>query len=642
MRRVLRSGGVWVGATLLALVVGCGESRRPAAFIAAGSGGSGGSAGTGIGGGIVIVESPPSLGYLDSCAGAVPRSPVNRWSILDLDQSLDGWFGPGTTLASVAAPDFEYVRDISRYFVDALLHVAQERVKGVVTDDAVFEICDAEAASEPGCIQAFLDEWGGKLYRQPLTSEQREAYVAQFRGASSQSTSANAARNALVSMVLSPYVVLRLEMGDSKVTGRLAAHEIASRLSHFAGRLAPDAELLAAAESGSLQSSEERTQQLRRIWSTPQGRQGRVLTHLEWLGIRSFNERADLSADLRSDMTTQVGMLMDDLLQGPSPTLQSLLTWSREPLNQRLANHYGIRPPEGDGFQRVDLDSRLFAGVLSTGAFLTRYQRPTARGLQVLDAFLCMDVPPPVDFEGPLPEGGTPRARITAAIAQSPSCVACHQLMDPVGFALEAFDDQGRITNFDSSGSFPPAAGVTPTIVANPGELGAAIAQSGRGQACAAQRYLEFSLDRKLFTTAIALGIRMPEPPNGAPPIPVRSDPDERWFECLQQASQPSNGFDFTQVAEALAASNLFLTRAEPSRRVVAFDISVNPLEHAAQETAQFRGVFTNAADETVIQRYQEALLDELAEQTRGEGGEGGGSGETSGGAAGAGMGGTP
>src|SRR4051812_37443735 len=107
MRRVLRIGVVWVGATLLALGIGCGESRRPAAFTAAGSGGSGGSAGVGIGGGLVVIDESPQQ-YLDSCAGRVPRSPLHRWSILDLDQSLDGWFGPGTKLASVAAADFEY------------------------------------------------------------------------------------------------------------------------------------------------------------------------------------------------------------------------------------------------------------------------------------------------------------------------------------------------------------------------------------------------------------------------------------------------------------------------------------------------------------------------------------------------------
>jgi hypothetical protein len=642
MRRVLRSG-IWVGATLLALVIGCGESRRPLIPAPASTGGSGGSAGTGSAGTLMIVDSPV---YLDSCAGSVPRSPLNRWSILDLDQSLDAWFGPGTKLASVAAPDFEYNRDISRFFVNALWRVAQERVQGVVADDAVFEICDADSADEPGCVQAFLDEWGGKLYRQPLTAEQLAAYVAQFRSASDQSTPAKAARNALVSMVLSPYVVLRLEMGDSKIAGRLAAHEIASRLSHFAARLAPDAQLLAPAASDSLQSSGARKQQLRRIWSSPQGQQGRVLTHLEWLGIQSFNERADLSADLRSDMATQVGMLVDDLLKGPNPTLQSLLTSSREPLNERLATHYGVRPPEGDGFQRMDLDPKLFAGVLSTGAFLTRYQRPTARGLQVLEGLLCIDVPPPIDIETPLPEGGTPRARITAAVSLNSSCVACHQLMDPIGFALEAFDDQGRITNFDSSGALPPSAGVTPATVANPGELGAAIARSDRARACAARRYLEFSLDRKLVGTATSLTIRNPEPPNGAPPIPIRNDPDQRWLDCLMRVSQPSNGFDFTQVAEALVESNLFLTRAEPSGRVVAFDISVDPLEHAAQESAQFRGVFSNPEDEALIQRFQEALLAELAEQTRGDvsagGGEGGGSGDSSGGAAGAGTGGAP
>jgi hypothetical protein len=639
MWRVLRTVGVWVGATLLALAVACGESRQPPPFSA--TGGTGGSSNPVAGSaGLPVLVVQPS--FLDSCAGIVPRSPLKRWSLLDLDLSLDGWFGPGTTLASVATPDHEFDRDLSPYFVEALLRVAQERVQNVVADDAAFEICDADAADEPGCVQAFLDEWGGRLYRQPLSGEQLEAYVVQFRSAASRSTPAEAAQNALVSMVLSPYVVLRLEMGDSKVAGRLAAHEIAARLSHFAARRAPDAELLSEAANGNLLASDGRQAQLRRIWSGPQGQQGRVLAHLDWLGIRPHNERADLSADLRADMATQVVTLVDDLLNGPSPspTLQSLLTWSREPLNQRLASHYGIRPLEGEGFQITDLDPKLFAGVLSTGAFLSRFRSPTTRGLQVLDALLCIDMPPPPpNIVTEFPEGGTPRERITAVAGPREPCVGCHRTMDPIGFALEAFDDQGRLTNFDSSGSLPQVGGLAPTTVANPGELGAAIALSDQGRACAARRYLELALDRKIASSSMSFGIGNPGSPPNAPALPISNDPDQRWIDCVVRVSKPPASFNFTQVGEALVSSNLFLTRTDPSRRVVAFDTSLEPLEHAAQETRQFRGVFSNPEDEAVIQRYQEALLAQLAEheRRRASGGDGGASGDGASGTAGAG-----
>jgi hypothetical protein len=631
MRRV-RSGGVWVGATFMALAVACGESRQPPPFTTTGGvGGTGGSAPAAAGQPVVVVQQPS---VLDACAGTVPRSPLNRWSLLDLDQSLNGWFGPGTTLASVATPEDEFKRDVSPAFVDDLLHIAEERVRTVVADDAVFEICDADAADEPACIQALLEEWGGRLYRQPLSPEQLEAYVAQFRSASSQSTPAKAAQNALVSMLLSPYVVLRLEMGDSKVRARLASHEIATRLSHFAGRHAPDAELLASAAAGSLLKPEGRQAQLQRLWSTPQGHLGRVLTHLDWLGIRPGNERMALDAELRADMTTQVSLLVGDVLQSPSPTLYSLLTWSREPLNQRLATHYGIRAPEGDGFQRTDLDSKLFAGVLSTGAFLTRFPSPTTRGLQIVEALLCADVPPAIDDEGPFPEGGTPRQRITA-VASSQPCIGCHQLMDPVGFALEAFDDQGRITNFDSSGALPPLPRLPPSTLANPGELGTAIALSELGRACVARHYLELALDRKIVDSSVSLAL----PPTGAAPPSQPQDPDQRWITCMLQLS---GNFDFKQVAEAIVSSDLLSMRFDPSRHVVAFDTSVNPLEHAARETRQFRGVFSNPDDEALVQRYEAALLEQRAKQERADasGGAAGAGGDASGGATSAGTGG--
>ena len=635
MWRALKRGGGWVGATVLALAVACGESSHsisvPAQAGAAGSsgsvsGGSGGSAGSG---GQLIVTTAGQPSFLDACAGIAPRSPLNRWSMLDLDQTLDAWFGPGPTLASVAPRDYKYSRSVAPTFVHALLGVAQERVVAAVADDAVFELCDAGADDQPTCAQAWLRDWGARLYRRPLTSEQVEAYVAQFRTVSRQGTPAGAARNALISMLLSPYFVLRLEMGEAKSAGGLAPFEAAARLSHFATRRAPDAALAARAAADQLREPDQLKPELRRLWSTPEGQQGRVLTQLEWLGIRQDNERQDLDAALRADMATQVRTLVGDVLQSQTPTLESLLTRSNVPLNERLATHYGLRPPDGSGFQRSDLDPALFAGALSTGAFLSRFPRPTARGVQILEALLCDEAPPPPNIEPPLPDGATPRARITASVGVAPQCAGCHDIFDPIGFALEAFDDQGRLTGFDSSGALSRVAGVDPTQVANPGALGAALALSATARNCAARRYLEFALDREVPVTSIALTIPTPGSP-GSAPIPIPTDPDRRWLDCLMQVSDPTTSFNFTQVGEALASSGLMFTRADPSRRVVAFDTSPDPLEHAARETAQFRGVFSNPDDEAVIQQYQQALLQELASaQLAGRAtGEGGAAGE--------------
>jgi uncharacterized protein DUF1592/uncharacterized protein DUF1588/uncharacterized protein DUF1595 len=532
------------------------------------------------------------------CSGPLPHMPVTRQSAVDIDQTLDAFFPAGPRLAdATTVADSGYTRDLSVSFARALLGVARERAKAASTGAASLERCADDEDGAATCLQQWLRDWGAKLYRRPLEPEQLQAYAIQFESVSVASSAQDAAESTLSSMIMSPYFVLRIELGQRAQPQLLTQYEVAARLSHFAARRAPDADLLASAAAGTLSTPGEILQQMYRLWSLPEGRTARALQHLEWLGLEKRGP-AGFDAELGADMDAQARSLVSEVFEHQTGTLLELLTSARQAITPALALHYGlpalVEPAEG-----ADLSATAYSGLLSTGAFLTRYPRPTLRGQQILGKLLCQPLISPHDAGPPptLVDGPTPRERITLSVGQNaePSCAGCHRNVDPTGFALEAFDDQGRLSGLDSTGSVVLQAGSAAVAVAGPRALGTAIAQSGTGVSCAAQHYLEYALDRSIGDT-IQVKIVVPQP-----------EPDPNWQTCLAGVLGARNG-SLTQLAEVIATSALMRQRSDTSRYVIAFDTSPDPVDHAYEETRQFRGVFSQSDDETTVQRYLESL----------------------------------
>jgi hypothetical protein len=135
-----------------------------------------------------------------------------------------------------------------------------------------------------------------------------------------------------------------------------------------------------------------------------------------------------------------------------------LLTADFTFVNERLAAHYGIPYVEGSQFRRVDLGEEMSIryGLLGKGAILTTSSKPertspVTRGKWVMTNVLGVSPPDPPANVPPLPpreddaRGGvepTMRQMMEEHRVRA-DCTACHQLMDPIGFALENFDGTG-------------------------------------------------------------------------------------------------------------------------------------------------------------------------------------------------------
>jgi hypothetical protein len=140
-------------------------------------------------------------------------------------------------------------------------------------------------------------------------------------------------------------------------------------------------------------------------------------------------------------------------------------------LNQRLAEHYGIKGIYGNEFRRVTLTDPNRYGLLGHASILTvtsypNRTAPTIRGKWVLLQILGTPPPPPPPNVPSLKNDETTRnltMRQRMELHRSnPTCAACHRMMDPLGFALENFDGLGQWRDtmggkdlIDSSGVLP-------------------------------------------------------------------------------------------------------------------------------------------------------------------------------------------
>ncbi len=167
----------------------------------------------------------------------------------------------------------------------------------------------------------------------------------------------------------------------------------------------------------------------------------------------------------RAAWEAETRLYLAAVLADPNATFDTLLRAPFTYANDALAEHYGLEARPGD-FARVEVPARhnlLTHGSVAAGGI-------TQRGRALLAGMLCTPppVPPPsVDTTIPdEPPGGTERERLAAYVGRDGACGSCHNVIDPYGHALEAYDthtDPGRYRGpaSDDAYTLPECAGGT-------------------------------------------------------------------------------------------------------------------------------------------------------------------------------------
>ncbi len=435
-----------------------------------------------------MAGAPPVGGELSDCATPGQRL-IRRLTSLQFRNTLVDVFQDGSVPSAEVLSDPAVLRfrvdadqPVVRDLDAALLLDYAETVAAWAVDNKLSALTSCQV-KDPGCTRSFIESFGRRLYREPLSEAQIAAYQALFEA---EATFEEGAEVAIMAMLQSPYLLYRRELGapDPSAPGEfvLSPYELASELSYFITGSAPDANLLAAAAEGRLVTQADIDREAERLLNTELARESLKRFVASWFELDGLPHKAKddsafpLSASMRSSMIGESQAFFVDAFFA-SGTIGSLFSAEYSFVNGELAGLYGV-PGGGDGFSRVELaNSNRAPGLLGQAAFLTAHSQPensspVQRGRFVRDRVLCEGIPEiPADLDTNLANGAsfsTNRERYVQH-SQNAACVGCHVKFDPVGFAFEHFDGVGRYRDQENGNPID----ATGSLIEPPGDNGA-------------------------------------------------------------------------------------------------------------------------------------------------------------------------
>ena len=372
--------------------------------------------------------------------------------------------------------------------------------------------CDP-AADEAGCFRSFVSEFGLRAWRRPVEEAEIDRLKALFDNAKSEGESFDGALSLTArAMLLSPNFLFLVERDAAEAARPLDGFELASRLSYFLWSTMPDDQLLDAAASGELASRDAIVTEVDRMLADPKSAAFYESFVGQWLSLRDIAYATpdpelfpEWDAALRDAVQRETIELVRYVVESNAP-MSELLTGNYTFVNERLAEHYGIAGVTGDAMQRVELAGVERAGILTHASILTVTSHPdetspVKRGKWVLDQILCAPPPdPPADvdtFLGGRESGESLRARLERHRAD-PACATCHNIMDPIGFGLEAYDPIGRFRTEYENGDPIEDDGQLPDgrTFDGPAELADVIQADERYAECVTEKMMAYALGR--------------------------------------------------------------------------------------------------------------------------------------------------
>ena len=351
-----------------------------------------------------------------------------------------------------------------------------------------------KAKTPEACAKEIFAALAKRAYRRPVTSddiaELMQYYADGVKQAGSQAESSarfeSGIRSGVTGMLASPFFLYRgervpagLKPGEKYAITDL---ELASKLSFFLWNSIPDDELLDLASKNKLSDPATLDKQVVRMLADPRSKTLASNFVYQWLDMTRLDAVVpDLNVfpyasgrmDPRQDFRTELTLFADSIFR-EDRSVVDLLRASHTYLNERLALQYGIHDVKGDEFRRVELKDSARWGLLGKGAILMAAAYPNRTSPVLRGKFILADLlgvppanpPPNVPTLNDKDIGTTKALTVRELMAKhraSPTCSACHAVMDPLGFALENFDatgmwrDKDRFagTVIDSAGELP-------------------------------------------------------------------------------------------------------------------------------------------------------------------------------------------
>lgn len=425
----------------------------------------------------------------------------------------EGLVAVGTSEAGMSGFSMEQY-DAAALGIAAAVVSEKNRNKLVPCTPAAGVVFDA------ACAQRFVEQYGPRLFRRPLTSDETKRFV-DVAHATQQRVGDfyDGLEFTLAGMMVSPEFLLRVERiqpsADGSGHAQLDAWSKATRLSYFLNNSAPDQELLRAAGAGELDSRKGLQAQVDRLIESPRFEPAVRAFFEDMLQFDRFDDLAKdsvvypaFNSTVAADAKEQTLRTITDLLTRQKGDYRDLFTTRRAYLTRSLGIVYRLPVPTRNGWEAGEFPANSHrVGIQSQLAFLALYSHPgrsspTLRGKAMREVFLCQEVPDPpanVNFAAVQETSNasmpTARDRLTVHRTQ-PACAGCHKIMDPIGLTLENFDGLGTYRSVENLAPINTSGSLDGTHFETPEGLGQALHDHPETPRCLVERMYRYAVGR--------------------------------------------------------------------------------------------------------------------------------------------------
>ena len=425
----------------------------------------------------------------------------------------------------------------------------------------IFVCNPASSSDEKDCARQILSSVIRRAYRRPVTEEDLRQPFAFYESGRAAGDFEDGIQSALVAILTNPHFLFRVERDPPEIAAEtpyfVNQFELASRLSFFLWSSLPDDELLNLAEQNQLRQPNVLAGQVRRMLQDKRSQSLVSNFASQWLYLRNLDSLTpdlrtfpDFDDNLRQAFRRETELFFESILREDRSVLD-LIDADYTFLNERLARHYEIPHIYGSRFRRVLLaKDEPRGGLLRHGSILmaTSYATrtsPVIRGLWVLENLLGSSPPPPPDNVPPLDDNTVAahlpvRERLAAHRANA-ACASCHNLMDPVGLAMENFDAVGRWREIEAGNPVDASGGLPDGTECN------GVDELEQGLLSRPEVFVG-TMTQKLLTYALGRGIE----PSDAPAI----------RQILRDAE--ADGYRFSSLIIGITRSTPFQMRMSP------------------------------------------------------------------------------
>ena len=316
-------------------------------------------------------------------------------------------------------------------------------------------------------LQAELQRIASLLFRREVGSEDIAPFVSAVKNRLDGKTRyADAARPVFKAMLCSSeFLFLTEPQTDAKA---ITPMQLATRLSYFLNAGPPDDELRAVAAKGLLDAATIRSETDRMLNSSRGDRFLRLFTE-QWLGLNKLGTMPPAKETfpsyhidrLEPAMREETWRFIAEIIRTDQP-VTAIVDADFTYLNAGLARLYDFPAVSGDRLQRVRLpNDSPRRGLLGHASVLTITANgvetsPVTRGVWLLEKlFGTPPSPPPPDVPPIEPDirGATTIRQQLEKHRNVQACADCHAKIDPLGYALEAYDPIGHFRSAYPNGA---------------------------------------------------------------------------------------------------------------------------------------------------------------------------------------------